>query len=107
VTEKDTLEAIRSRKAALKEELRALDLLEAEILNERSGVKKGDRVRRTYGTMKGCEFVVHEVHHIASRSSRGKPWVSGYMIRKDGTPGTQLKNLYYEWEKIDGVSSER
>ena len=105
MTEKATLEAIQARKAALREELRALDLTEAELLNERSGVKKGDRVRRTFGAMKDALFIVEQVHHV--RSPDGKPWVSGFMIKKDGSPGLQLKHLYYEWEKIDGVSSER
>jgi hypothetical protein len=103
----EMLEAIRIRKAELRKELQEIELMEAQLLNEVSGVKPGDRVRRTFGAMKGAVFVVSEVHHV-KHTDKVKPWVSGYMIKKDGEPGCALKHLYHEWEKIeDGVRSER
>lgn len=102
-----TLEDIRGRKAALKMELDELTRIEGELLNEKSGVKRGDIVRRTSGAMPNAKFIVERVQHMHCSTS-GKPWVSGYMIKQDGSPGIQLKHLYYEWEKIeDGISPER
>lgn len=103
-----TMEDIENRRAYLKDELQALAIAEAELINETSGIKKGDRVRATLGAKQGVEFIVASVEHMKHHNSKGKPWVSGYMIKKDGSPGIVLKHLYYEWEKIeDGVSPER
>jgi hypothetical protein len=100
-----TLEDIQDRKAYLNDELHKLAIAESELLDQSSVIKKGEKVRRTFGAMKDVLFIVEQVHHVKGSD---KPWVSGYMVKKDGSPGMQLKHLYYEWEKVDdGVSSER
>jgi hypothetical protein len=99
-----TWEDIQERKRILMTEMAALDRLEVAFLSHGANIKVGDRVRKTLGPTKGCEFIVHQVHYISSANSpSGKPWVSGYQIKKDGTPGLSLKHLYYEWEKIEDV----
>lgn len=33
----------------------------------------------------------------------GRPWILGYQLKKDGTPGTQLRSLYGDWRHLDEV----
>jgi hypothetical protein len=87
--------------AANKKELARLqdrnrEITEILIGMYHNGIKKGDIV-----TYKGDTYLVSSVGNrswsISDRSY--KPWVMGYLKKKDGSWGKSERYLYSEWEK--------
>jgi hypothetical protein len=64
-----------------------------------------ERAKRDYGVSAGCtvwdlcrdkKFIVSEIQWFGSR--RGKPWLEGYVVKKDGTPGKVEQYIGTDWE---------
>lgn len=52
---------------------------------------------------RGDVFRMHciDEHSLDSKPGRDeRPWLQGYLRKKDGTFGTQLRRIYSEWEAM-------
>ncbi len=88
----------RGQLIAARDTLADLMLREAE---KEFGVKKGVRVTWWTGFGRKRRQLTGIVESIDTSMGRCKPWVRAYQLKKDGTPGRQLRRLFTEWEVVD------
>lgn len=75
------------------EEVEAMVALKEAAARELGLVQGETRVRNRDG-----EWLFHMVGNFAADRN---PWLTGHLIRKDGTPGKQLRTIYTPWEIVE------
>ncbi len=96
-------------------ELASLLKMEERIRNELRDIKVAVRsatlkvIKDRYALEAGT-VVMHNGHeyrvtHISTKW-KNKPWLEGNIKKKDGTWGTQKRNLFDEWEVIKSTEGE-
>lgn len=87
-----TIEALNAKIKGLEIELSMLKAQRHDLLNNQFGISVGGFV-----SFQGKIFKVASVSH----KSQGKPWIRGYLLKKDGSISCVPRDLFSQWEKTD------
>lgn len=85
-----TPQEMRDKARALRDEAAKLD----ELANKTEANNLGLVPSKTLVTSGGNIFLFS---HVYLNLNGKKPWLKGYKIKKDGTPGARLQTIY-DWE---------
>ena len=78
----------------LEKQFACLIIQEQNAYLELKGIEKGKTV--IIGK-DGSEYIVEGVYSGSNGVIFKGDWLTGFKIKKDGTPGTQLKTIYSPW----------
>lgn len=94
---KAKIEALEQRMGALETELEntqdQLDVLRIEEFKEKHKIEVGMRIIQKRHGRGGQVFIIEKF-----RVKYSSPSIYARLIRKDGTPGTRLSEIYGDWE---------
>jgi hypothetical protein len=78
--------------------------LKENSICEKWSVEVGSIVKDRKGLLHKVSKVEVSSYDTISYYLRNKPWLVGNPLRKDGTYGTAERNLYGDWELVQGVA---
>ncbi len=63
--------------------------------------KKGLVKNKTIVEFRGDKYLVNGIYCTETGVYSQGSWLTGYKIKKDGTPGSQIKTIYSGWKVVE------